>query len=494
VSSASYKNVLKSTSVIGGASLANILIGMVRIKGVAVLIGPEGVGLMGVFNTIISMVSAIAGMGLGSSGVRQIAAAHGIGDQERVARTFKTLRRTVWLTGALGMGSMVLGGSFFSHVSFGTPAYALSIALLGSTVLLANIASGQSCLLQGTRRIGDLAKVSIIGALNATALSIPCFYFWGLRGIVPSLILTAAAGLATSWWFARRVPISSVPVTWRDSKIEAVELLNFGVPLMFSGLMSTLSAYLINSLLVRRFGLDGVGLWQAAISFSSVLANFVLGAMGTDYFPRLTAVAGDNQRVGEQVNAQTEISLLLAVPGLAATIIFAPLAITLFYSGKFDGAVDILRWSIFGIFGRLLSWPLGYVTLAKGRGKTFLCVETFNNVFYFCAVLLCTQLWGLPGTGIAFVFLYVVVTIMNYMVAHALSHTRWSQSNKWHSFIFGGVLAFLGINSAFVANPWIRLPLNLAILVGLGIYCLHRLSRKSDIPFRRLWSRLSQSR
>ena len=467
---------------------------MVRIKAVAVLIGPDGIGLMGVYNAIINMISTIAAMGLGSSGVRQIAVAHGTGDQERVARTVTTLRRIVWLTGALGMGCMVLGCALFSLASFGTTVYAFSIALLGSTILFANIASGQSCLLQGTRRIGDLAKVSIMGALSGTALSIPCFYFWGHRGIVPSLILTAAAGLATSWWFARRVPISPVTMTWRDSKIEAAELLHFGVPLMFSGLMGTLSAYLINSLLVRRFGLEGVGLWQAAISFSSVLANFVLGAMGTDYFPRLTAVAGDNQRVSEEVNAQTEISLLLAVPGLAATIIFAPLAIKLLYSGKFDGAVDILRWSVYGIFGRLISWPLGYVTLAKGRGKTFFCVETFHNVFYVCAVLLCTHLWGLPGTGIAFVFLYVVVATMNYMVAHALSRTRWTLSNKWHIFIFGGVLAFVGINSAFVANPWVRFPLNLVVLSGLGIYCFHRLSRESGIPFRRLWSQFGPSR
>lgn len=72
--------------------------------------------------------------------------------------------------------------------------------------------------------------------------------------------------------------------------------------------------------------------------------------MGTDNYPQLIAVSDDRQRVSEEVNSQTEIALLLAVLWLEATIIFASLAITLFYSGKFDRAIDILRWSVCGIF------------------------------------------------------------------------------------------------------------------------------------------------
>ncbi len=459
---------------------------MLRIKFVAVLIGPSGIGLMGVYNSIIGVVSSVAGMGLSSSGVRQIAAAHGAGDQDQVARAVKTLRRTVWFTGSIGMGCMILGSGYISQASFGTKSYASSIALLGITVLLANVATGQSCVLQGTRRIIDLAKVSVVGALSGTALSIPCLYFFGLRGIVPGIILTALAGLATSWWFARQVTIKPVPMSWHASKHEASKLLRLGVPLMFSGLMGTLSAYLINSLLIRQLGLEAMGIWQAALSLSGVIANFVLNAMGTDYYPRLAAIEADDQRVCEQVNAQTEISLLLAVPCLAATIIFAPMAINLFYSGKFEAAVDILRWAVYGIYGRVISYPLGYVILAKGKGKTFFCVESFHNAFYVVAVLYCTRLWGLPGAGIAFCSLYVIVTLVNYTVANAISRTRWTWSNITLIMTFGSLLALIGLNCAFVGTFWIQFLLNILILVGLSGYCIHRLLRKSGITFQSL--------
>lgn len=86
-----YRGVLKSTSLIGGSSLINIFTGMVRTKFVAVLLGPSGIGLMSVYSTITGRVSAISSMGIVSSGVRQFAEAHGTGDQERIARTVKTL-------------------------------------------------------------------------------------------------------------------------------------------------------------------------------------------------------------------------------------------------------------------------------------------------------------------------------------------------------------------------------------------------------------------
>ncbi len=479
-----YREILKSTSMIGGSSLINMGIGMVRTKFVAVLLGPSGMGLIGVYTAISGMVGTISSMGIGTSGVREIAEAHGSGEQDRIARTVKTLRRTVWVTGLLGMLIMMLGSTLLSNASFSTTEHSLSIALIGITILFGNIATGQSCVLQGTRRIKDLAKVSVIGALNGTAISIPCYYFWGKAGIVPSLILTAAAALGTSWWYARRVSLKPIDLSWRESREDAGRLLRLGIPLMLAGLMTAVSGYIIRILLIRQVGLEGVGIYLAAFTFSGILVSFVLQAMGTDYYPRLTGLAHDDKLVNESVNAQTEIALLLAVPGLAATIVFAPLVITIFYSGKFDEAVDILRWSVYGIFGRIVSWPLGFIMLAKGMGKTFFCSETFANLLHIAAIWGCTKLWGLPGTGIAFLALYAIYTPVVYTIGYAASGVTWNRVNQLHIAAFGGTLVAVGLITALLANPWYQYAVNTFLLALLSVYCLRSLSRKSAVGTR----------
>ena len=486
-----YRNVLKSTSMIGGSSAINILIGMVRTKFVAALLGPAGVGLMGVYGTIIGMAGTLAGMGISTSGVRQIAVAHAKCDEYAITKTVMTLRRTVWLTGILGWLGLAAVAWPLSRMTFGSGAQACNIALLGCTVLFGAIATGQSCMLQGTRRIKELAWVSSLGAINGTFISVPCFYFWGSNGIVPSLILGSLAALVTSWWFARRIPMCLLTLSWYASRDEVRQLLHLGFPIMLSGLFGAASAYLIRVVLLSQVGLEGVGIYGAAFSLSGMLANFVLSAMGADYYPRLTAVANDPTRVQDEINAQTEIALLLATPALAATLIFAPLAIAIFYTNRFAGATEILRWAVFGVFGRVVTWPLGFLILAKGCGGLFLFTEIFSGLFHLALVWICTKTWGLQGTGIAFALLYCVDAALIYGIGTYLNRRLWNKVSLFHVLGLGGSLVLIGANVFLNKHDLIRWLISLLACSALCGYCLLRLISQTGLTRRaikiKLW-------
>ena len=485
-----YRGILKATSLIGGSSLVKMLIGMVRTKFVAVMLGPTGVGLMGVYSSIVGIVSTVSEMGISNSGIRQIAEANGTQDQERIARTVIALRRICWVTGTFGLIIMVAGSWTWSKLSFGSYEHAVPIAFLGIPVLLGAIAGGQLCVLQGTRRLADMAKASVIGSINGTIIAIPCFYFWGIRGIVPCLILGSITTVVNCWWFSRKVPVLPLVIPWKASRNEIGNLLGFGLPIMLSALVGVASAYIIRILLVRQIGLDGVGIYQAAFGISTILVNFVLFSMATDYYPRLTAIANNNIQVNREVNAQTEIALLLAVPALAVTIVFAPIAIVVFYSGKFDDAVPILRWSVYGILGRVISWPLGYVLLSKGESKMFLFTETFFSVVQIAIVWFCTKLWGLPGTGIAFVFQYIFYTFFIYKITQKISKTYWTRACFRHIGIFTLILVLLGLNCAMNKTIVLQWVLSLVTVAGLIFYCLRRLSIQTGITMQSIVRKL----
>jgi antigen flippase len=82
-----YGQILKSSTLIGISSVLTLAIGIVRTKAMAVLLGPAGFGLMGLYSSIADLAQSIAGMGMNNSGVRLIAEAVGLGDTERIART-----------------------------------------------------------------------------------------------------------------------------------------------------------------------------------------------------------------------------------------------------------------------------------------------------------------------------------------------------------------------------------------------------------------------
>ncbi len=90
----SFRQIIASSVVIGGSSLVNVGIGIVRTKVMALMLGPAGVGIAGLYGSIADVAVSVAGMGVNSSGVRQIADAAASDDLPRMGRTAAALSRS----------------------------------------------------------------------------------------------------------------------------------------------------------------------------------------------------------------------------------------------------------------------------------------------------------------------------------------------------------------------------------------------------------------
>jgi O-antigen/teichoic acid export membrane protein len=354
----SYGQILKSSVTIGGSSVLNLGLSMVRNKIFALLLGQGGMGLVGVFTSLLELSRSVATMGMNTSGVRQIAEASAAANSERIARTVITLRRLALLLGIVGGIGLVACSPWLGRLTFPEVKghRAGEVALLGLAVVLWAVSVGQIALVQGMRRIGDLAQASVLGGLLGTMFSIPIIYFWRERGIVPSLICVAAMSLVASWWFSRKVQVERITLSFANWRAESTGLLKLGVVFMLSGLMTLGAAYLVRVMVLRKLGADAAGNYHAAWAVGGMYVGFILQAMGADFLPRLTAVAKNSRDCTRLVNEQTEVSLLLAGPGIAATLALAPVVVWLLYSAEFQAAIEVLRWVCLGMMLRVVSW------------------------------------------------------------------------------------------------------------------------------------------
>jgi O-antigen/teichoic acid export membrane protein len=67
-----YSHVLKYTGIFGGVQSLVILIGLVRNKVVASLLGPAGMGLAALFNSVVNFISQATNLGISFSAVRHV--------------------------------------------------------------------------------------------------------------------------------------------------------------------------------------------------------------------------------------------------------------------------------------------------------------------------------------------------------------------------------------------------------------------------------------
>lgn len=422
----SYGQILKSSSIMGGAAGINLLLGMIRTKFAAVLIGTTGIGLLAGFTSIQVFLGTLAGLGVHSSAVRDIATAISRKDNEAIGRAILTLRRVCWLTGLAGMAIMIAFSPWLSRLIFGNDTYTLDIAALGVVILMANLTGGRLALLQGTRRIGDMAYANILGALFATVSAVG-FYTWlGLRGIVPSLISIAAIQLAIAWYFAHRTPIPKVVLSWRETFFEARDMVKLGLVFMWSGLLGSAVAFGTITLVSRQIDIHAVGIYSAAYALSGMFVSFVLSAMSADYYPRLTGVVRDKVAMTQLVNQQTEIGLLLALPGLLTTMILAPWILQIFYTDKFLAASELIHWFVLGCVGRIVSWPLGYVLLALGNKRWLLLTETGFAIVHLVLIVLGLNFFGIEGVAVAFFLIYLLHVFVMHILSKTLISFGWS--------------------------------------------------------------------
>jgi enterobacterial common antigen flippase len=470
----SYGQILKSSALVGGSSVVNIAIGIVRTKAMAMLLGPAGFGLFGLYGSIANLSQSIASMGVNSSGVRQIAEAVGSDDTERIAQTTTVLRRTSILLGVLGAGLLIVFSRQVSALTFGTNQHAGAVRLLSVAVFFQLVSAGQGALIQGMRRIADLAKMGVLGALFGALISIPTVYFLREKGVVPSLVGVGAMAIVTSWWYSRKIHIHTPSMSASRVGREAAALLKLGFAFMSSGLITMMVAYVIRITLLHKVGYAATGFYQSAWTLGGLYVAFILQAMAADFYPRLTASVNDNIACNRLVNEQAQIGLLLAGPGVIATLTFAPVVIALLYSSKFAPAVGILRWICLGATLQVITWPMGFIIMAKGRPGLLVFCELAWGIVSIGLAWICVTSFGLNGAGFAFFASYVFHGLIIYPIVRRLSGFRWSAENRQTGLLFLSLIAA-------VFSGFFLLPLMWASVIGImagiisGVYSVRAL-------------------
>jgi PST family polysaccharide transporter len=206
--------------------------------------------------------------------------------------------------------------------------------------------------------------------------------------------------------------------------------------------------------------------------------------MGADFYPRLTANAQNNTDCNRLVNEQTEIGLLLAGPGVIATLTFAPVVIALFYSVKFGAAVEVLRWICLGTILQVITWPMSFIIVAKGKQAIYLGSELAWGVVSISLAWICVRWFGLKGAGVAFFGSYVFYGFVLLPIVRRLSGFRWSTANKRTGLLFLSLIAVVFTGFYVLPLLWAACIGTLAALMSAvySVRVLVRLIPRDRIP------------
>ena len=450
----SYRQVMKATSIFGGVQVFQIIIGIVRSKFIAILLGPLGMGISGLLTATTGFVAGLTNFGLSTSAVKDISAAHSSGNETRLAIVAKVFRRWVWVTGLLGAILTAVISPWLSELTFGNRDYTFAFIWISITLLFNQISAGQSVLLRGMRRIRYMAQAGMLGSIIGLFTTIPLYYFYGVKGIVPGIIITSITTLILSWYYARKLDIKPIFVSKARTVAEGKGMLKMGFMISMSGLITLGASYIVRIFISNNGGIEQVGLYNAGFAIINTYVGMIFTAMAADYYPRLAAVAQSNTQSREVINQQAEIALLILAPILIIFLVFINWVVIVLYSKQFLPVTVMIYWAALGMFFKAASWSIAFIFLAKGASKLFFWNELITNIYLLGLNILGYYYWGLTGLGLSFLVSYFLYLIQVYMVAKI--NYKFSFDPAFIKiFLFQlslAVISFLTVR--YFINPW----------------------------------------
>jgi antigen flippase len=476
----SHKQILKSTSIVGGSQMAAILIGIIRTKVIAVLLGPVGIGYIGVLQNILDLVRQATGFGINFSSIKDVAESNATNDTIKISRTIKILQRWAFWTGILGTVLTIVFCIPLSEYSFGDHSYATSISITAVIILIMSVSGGQIALLQGLRKINLMAKATFYGAILGTVITLPLYWLLGINGIVPGMILTSLGALGLSWWFTRDIKLEKIDLSFHETLKGGTKMVRLGFFITITGIMATITLYVVRAFLLKKLNIDAVGYFQACWMIATMYLGIILNAMLADFFPRLTEVNTDNVAANRLINEQLEIAFLVASPMVIAIIVFAHLIITLLYSAAFMMAIPVLQWLIAGTFFTIISWPLGVLFLAKSKGGFSFITESIWSVVFLLLLFFGWDFYGFKTIGYAYFFACSIRFILVYWSTIYLSNFKFSKVNLKFILIFGTLVAVTLSNVSLFSN-YVQYVLSLFLIMMTLIYSYIHLNKIIDI-------------
>ena len=388
--------ILKATSLLGSSQGINMVCSVVRMKVLALLVGPEGVGLFGALSQAADMIGNLSQMNIRTSAVPQLSAA----PPGRFDAMLIAVRRYGRLLGLIGTVVMFLLAPWLSTFTFGSDEYAWAYRITALSLLLVALQASELVVLQATSRYRPIAAAGLFTALTGMPLAIALYYLFGVGGVAPGIVGYSLLAWIGAMWFTRgQNPVGPKP-PWSRSLRLGFGFIKVGALLTLTSLVGDGVNFLFISFIGKGGG-DAVGFYQAGYKMVWNYTGVFFMAFSMEFYPRLARTIHNSRHCSLLISHQAIVSAAVLSVGAVVVVALAQWLLPLLYTGEFVGAIPYVRWGMVGMAIRPLSLSMSYSFLAAGRSRVYCITEILSAICGFLINVAGYSLAGLTGLGMA---------------------------------------------------------------------------------------------
>lgn len=386
---------------------------------VARILGKEEYGKFGIIRSTVTMFMAFSSMGMGLTASRYIAYFRDI-DQNRTFQIYKVSNLIAFFSALIISLSIIIFSTYISKVSFGTSDLSMPLKISSIVLFFTTISSAQNGALNGFEDFKSIGINTLYFGLIQTVSLIIGAYFWGLKGAILALGVSAVFLCVLYRNSLRKIfsklsfnPIENV----FDKEIRSI-FMHFSIPAVFSGLVSVPVLWWVKAYLVRNSGFEEMAIYDVAEQWNTILL-FIPSSISGIILPLLT----NTMSVGTRYQYQKLIKINLLINGgitllLAIAIIpFAPYIVKL-YGNTFTNYLPLRIMLITAVI-HAINTVLGQVIASKGKMWLGLGVNLIWAIWLIISSYIFINLLSLGAIGLSYALLvsYILHSLLQSFIA-----------------------------------------------------------------------------
>lgn len=465
--------VLKAMGLFSGLQMANILCSAVKMKLVALWLGAGGVGLFGIYQSVIDTISTLTELGIRQSAVRDVARSHGSGS--RLTLIVRVVRRWSLFSGLLG--AVIISGASpaLSLWFFDTTGAWWAFTLLGLAMMLNALTGGEQAILQGTKHLSRLAKSNLWGTVAGLAISIPLFRYCGYTSVILSILAYALTAFICVWLSRLRLPASPSPGLGTIIR-EGSGFARLGLYMACAAFVTNTAHTIFIGLINSYAGTDELGFVQAGDTIIVRYLGLIFTAIGMEFYPRLAAAGHHRRAMQTFVNHECQLLLTVLAPLLLLFIVLREPVVRILYTDQFSVIIPFITLGALSSIPKALSWCMAFTIVSRGDGRIYIITESLDAIISVPLCYFAYTLYGLTGLGVAYIIWYIIYALIAGAVYYRRYGLRLYRSTLLLTLVSSGVCA-AAVIAADALPALISAPLLVAVSLSF-IYPLRRMMRR----------------
>lgn len=445
-----------------------IVLGAVRTKIAASVLGPGGMGVLAQAMALRELLASLATLGTRSGYLKLVAEAHGRGDTQRLERLIVTTILLVTIVALAVGGFAVLFSSRVAQWAFGNPAQGILVLIVAMTVVVAVPGKMLARTFTGVLDYRTFLLIAVVESVVAVVSMAVLANEFGVAGAVASFAVIECVLLVLAAWLLWRRLARPLGLSLRPRRPDPVvtrRLFRLASALTLTALTASAAVVFVRAEILRQLGAEANGYYQVAWQVGQNYLALLGTALWSYGMPKVAMRLEEPDEILRLQNNFLQIVLVALMPGVLALLATREIWIPVLFSEAFLAGAGMVAWQLAGELVAMIRQSMNISLLPRER----LWFLVFQAFFYWGSWALFSIL-SLPRVGaIGVAFAYFAANVVALLVTYAYHHVRleYRIQPQNRRLLVGAVpAAVFGIACCLQDDRWVGQVAPIAIAAG----------------------------